>query len=509
MSKTSTTSNKRRSRWVFITVVLILIIGGVVGFVFIHNKKPAAAAASSRGALQQVAVASVSSLSPNNAPLSVIGTVSSEDDATILAQSAGQIVSLDKQLGDRVSAGDVIATLDNSSQQAAVLQAQGAYASAQAALATDEVTLGNASTSLANTQSQQATAVQNAEITLLNSSIAAIPGPNNDSITATISGTYTGTQQGAYNLSLYSTGDGLDFQTQGLESANGDVRNQPVPLGSKGLYIQFSSTDVSPSDTWTINIPNTDASAYVTNSNAYQAALQTSNSQISTAQSAVASAQAALQQAQANEEEQLGALNVAKAALQKTIIQSPISGTIIDLPVNNGDDLSASEEVAEVSNPNALKVVAYITPDDAQTLSVGNKAAINQTINGVITSIAQDIDPKTGAIEVEVGLPDNASGLTDGDSVTVDMDRAASLPSTEISTTTAGTIIPIVALKITPTGPVVFSVDKTTKSLVSHPVQIGSILGANIVVLSGLSPDMVIVTDARGLTSGEKVSIKQ
>src|ERR1700722_5909 len=100
--------------------------------------------------------------------------------------------------------------------------------------------------------------------------------------------------------------------------------------------------------------------------------------------------------------------------MEKTIIRSPISGTIIDLPVTSGDYVSSADEIAEVSNPNALKVVTYVTPDDAQTLAVGNKVSINGTIAGVITRVTQSIDPKTGAIEVEVGLPDKTSGLTDG-----------------------------------------------------------------------------------------------
>ena len=53
---------------------------------------------------------------------------------SVLAESSGEIVSLSHSLGDHVSAGEEIARFENSSQQAAVLQAQGAYEAAQAAL---------------------------------------------------------------------------------------------------------------------------------------------------------------------------------------------------------------------------------------------------------------------------------------------------------------------------------------------------------------------------------------
>jgi RND family efflux transporter MFP subunit len=226
------------------------------------------------------------------------------------------------------------------------------------------------------------------------------------------------------------------------------------------------------------------------------------------ANSAGGGVQSSIAVGQAEVQEALGALDSAKAALEKTIIRSPISGTIIDLPVTSGNYVSSASEIAEVSNPSALKVVAYVTPDDAQTLAAGNAATINGNIAGVITQIAPAINPQTGAIEVDVGLSDSNAKLIDGDSVTVDFTRTAST-AVASSSDTSSTIIPIVALKITPDGPVVFTFDAKSRTIVSHPVSIGSILGQNIVVTQGLTPSMVIVTDARGLTSGENVSVKK
>jgi len=139
---------------------------------------------------------------------------------------------------------------------------------------------------------------------------------------------------------------------------------------------------------------------------------------------------------------------------------------------------------------------------------------INGTVSGTITQISPAIDPQTGTIEVDVTLTGNQSGLTDGDSVTVDLGRTITSLATNSSPSNTGPsvvpiIIPIVALKITPTGPEVFIVDKTNNTLVPHPVEIGSILGNNIVITSGLSSDLMIVTDARGLTAGQNVVVKK
>lgn len=184
----------------------------------------------------------------------------------------------------------------------------------------------------------------------------------------------------------------------------------------------------------------------------------------------------------------------------------------MDLPVTAGDYVSSQNEVAEVSNPSALKLVAHVSAADAKTLSIGNTASVNGAAIGTITQISPAIDPQTGTIEVDVTLTGDQTGLTDGDSVTVDLDRASSSSSSASAPSASNLpsiIIPIVALKITPTGPEVFTVDADTNTLVAHPVQIGSILGQNIVVTQGLTPDLMIVTDARGFVSGEKVSVKQ
>src|SRR5262249_37537760 len=100
-------------------IAVVLIIIGI--FVY-RNARAASVASTGRrgGAQQQVSVATVASLSPDNAPLSVIGDVVSENRATILAESAGEITNVEVKLGDHVSAGQIIATSENSSQQASL-----------------------------------------------------------------------------------------------------------------------------------------------------------------------------------------------------------------------------------------------------------------------------------------------------------------------------------------------------------------------------------------------------
>jgi HlyD family secretion protein len=240
------------------------------------------------------------------------------------------------------------------------------------------------------------------------------------------------------------------------------------------------------------------------------AAKSSYDSAVSGAQTATNSATAGtgsdIATAEANAKSALGALQAAEANLEKTIIRSPISGTIVSLPITQGGFVSSFAQVAQVSNPGALEIDTYVTADDAKTIAVGGKAVISGTVQGVIVSIAPAIDPTTGKILVKVGIVGSQSQLTDGDTVTLTLARAITT-SNKTATTAASTsiVIPIVAAKITPEGPVVFAVSSST--LVSMPITLGTILGDQVTVLGGLTPQSDIVTDARGLSNGQQVVV--
>ena len=275
------------------------------------------------------------------------------------------------------------------------------------------------------------------------------------------------------------------------------------------------------------SLPNQSITA--TDISAYQASIGSARTAVSAALSGVASAksaydsasaaaasasntaeggtQSSISIAQANVEQAQGVLAAARASLEKTIIRSPISGTIVSLPVSQGDYVSNSQRLAEISNPSALEVDVYVTPEDSKTLAVGGSALIAGSVQGTIVSIAPALDPSTGKILVKVGIVGSPSALTDGETITVSLSRATAAQTKKVSTVSAASImIPIVAAKITPSGPIVFSVSASS-TLVQIPITLGTILGDKVIVLTGLTPEMVIVEDARGLSNGQQVIV--
>ncbi len=370
------------------------------------------------------------------------GQAVSSTDLDLSFKSSGIVGKVNVKEGDKVKAGQVLATLSQLDQAATLTQALGSLAQAKANyakvlagasnedVAVTQVALDNAKKSLANTIAQQKVLVANSYSALLNSTVSAVPNQGNiGSATITVSGTYNSTEQGVYNISVYNTGSGPKFNINGLETGTGDVKTTLVALGSKGLFIQFSTLAVNAGDSWTITIPNTQASTYVTNYNAYQSALQTQDISIANAQSAVSAAQASLdlkkaqarpadiQAAEASILSAQGQVQAAQAVLENTIIRAPANGTITSVAIKVGEQAVASKEAIVLQDVESLHIEANVS--EANIASVQEGQTVDVTFDALgpdrhFTATVQTVNPASTVVSgvvdylVKASLPDIA-----------------------------------------------------------------------------------------------------
>jgi HlyD family secretion protein len=324
------------------------------------------------------------------------GQVVSGTDLSLSFKASGVVERVNVKEGEKAQKGQILGSLSQRDQLASLTSARGTLAQAQANynkvlagssnedVAVSQVALDNAKSVLENTEKQQQVLVDNAYKALLNSGLSAIAGNGNTaSVTATISGTYTDTKQGVYKVSIYSTGAGLRFKLDGLETSDGPADVTPQPMGTKGLYIQFSDKYVPSNNTWTVSIPNTQASTYVTNYNAYQAALETQRTSIAAAKNSVSSAQAALdlkkaqarpadvQAAQAQILSASGQVLAAEASLENTVVRAPADGTITKVDVKVGEQSTALKEVFVLQDVDNLHAESFVSEANIASLKPG------------------------------------------------------------------------------------------------------------------------------------------
>ncbi len=467
----------------------VVLIGGIS---FLHSLGKVD---EGQNELRTVTLASAGSLSGTGDGASVIGTVRSIAEAQILAESGGTVRSVRTQQGAGVPAGFVIAELENASQRATVLQAEGAYDAAVAAR--NSVSPVDAALGARNTYQSAFSAIEYALENQVDS-FYGTPGPYGPNFTL---------GEGRFSQSYFPSKRAeldrmIDAWRVNLASA---ASRDPEQLLGEAIATANAANELLSSIAEVTNASGSNASA------TQVANLASARATISAQASALASAREAYRSknvgssasVDASVKQALGSLRGAQAQLEKTLIRAPLAGTVNFLPIRVGDYVTAYTHVATVAQNGALEVVTYVSEDEREQLSAGEKVTINENVPGVITRVAPALDPTTRQIEVHVAVTGDATGLVNGQSVRVQ------LPNTDVVATgaVAGPLmLPLASVKLRANDRVVFTVD-TEGRIVGNPVTIGAVHGDRIEVLSGVSSDMRIVTDARGLAEGEKVRI--
>jgi len=521
--------------------IAIIIIILVLGTYYFNKGNSQNDSQENTQAKKEVQVVSVRELAGQEQPLPLIGEVSSKKEVSIKTESQGVITGVYKSQGEYISQGGVIAEIENSAQKAAVSQAQALVDSQKAifnkvkegarqeeldiaklkrdsslsALETEKSSVvnnlksiyassdsdihGNIDGFFINPKSASPTVnfiVSDAQLKIdIESKRAKIEYILNDWKSKTSNITEEGDLFSALDEAEKNLLEIRSFLDLGLLVKDVSTNNEGSSTGVIASFktaVTTARADINTSLTSVTNLKsalNAKTSAYNIDEKSYEQALTGSRNED------VESAEASLRQA-------LASLDSAQANLDKTIIKSPISGTINRLDISVGDSVSLFEDVAFVSNNNLLEILSFVTPEERENLKVGSNVKIAGKWKGVVYEIAPAQDPKIKKIEIKIAITDSNTILSNGQSVDLEIQREFNIGNDQ------KIIIPISAIKITPENDVVFSVNEDN-TLTSHPVILGSIVGNGVVIIDGLSYDMEIVKDARGLQEGQEVEVKR
>jgi len=255
----------------------------------------------------------------------------------------------------------------------------------------------------------EAQKVENALQNLLSSDLMAITNdPIESAIAPEVSGTYNCSQEGRYIIDVYASKSESDYsyRLSGIESGTFTASvQQPSAMGTCGLRLLFDTDSRYDRTQWTIEIPNTKSSTYITNRNAYalaqtQAAnaiklaeqdlsLSTANATDNNAaprSEAVTRAEATIAQAQAG-------LDRVDATISDRVLRAPFGGTITELSVLPGETVG-NAPVVTILAETEFEVTARIPEIDIGKLLLGQKvemvfdARSTETLTGTIDFIS-------------------------------------------------------------------------------------------------------------------------
>lgn len=446
---------------------------------------------------------------------SYIGKVRAVSEAQIQTEVGGRVTSVRVKAGDYVTAGSVIATLENSAQQASVLQAQGSYEAALAVAAQSEVSVSGAESTLISAKNSVASAYRNAYTSVNNIVINTL-----DQFYSSPEGQTPGVKIDSKGNTTYFNSARVNLQSvlQDWKIKSNNIADSNTLDSELSTAINNTMDVIVLTDTF-IEVANKaktqevlngkTVSSYTVELSAVRATLNGVISSLQTAESALASAKEGLLKAKiasdqntqvsvanAQVKQALGSLRSAQANLEKTIMRSPIAGTVNSVEVNTGDFITGFTQVAEVANNSALEISIYLGSNDIDKVTIGDTVEINNNLAGTITNIAPAIDQNT--LKTEVKVATESTELKNGDTATV------KLSSNVVSRSeNANILVPITAVKFTADAGSVFTV--VDEKLVAIPVTIGPVVGSFVTIKAGVTTDTVFVFDARGLSEGAKV----
>jgi RND family efflux transporter MFP subunit len=411
----------RIPRWIRWTIVVVLAVAIVVGgFSIYRSAKQASQATATQSAAMQTSTATIGDL--------IIyadgtGTLIPKAEMSFGFGASGPVTAVNVKVGDSVTAGQVLATLDDSDAQAAYTDAQralreltsaAAVATAEQAVATDKQTLLDAKYALAYVESPTVLEWQDkltdAQAALAAATVAAATDTSDaaqQAVTTAQKSVDYAQASLAYAWKVYTNEyvpDNFTETTTNPRTGEEEVIwYTDADTGEKYTKVDAPSQATIDADKAAYNL----AKATLVEDQNYLAAL---NGETIPAD-ATGSKLMALYAAQST-------LTDAQTVLQGTQLTAPISGVVTSLNLQVGDQAAANNAVItidDLSQPYQLTV--YLDESDWQNVAVGNEAQVtfdllpDDTLAGTVIekSPALVSTGGTGVISCKVQLTDNTS----------------------------------------------------------------------------------------------------
>jgi HlyD family secretion protein len=323
--------------------------------------------------------------------VSVSGTVDRVNRADVSFGTSGSLAALSAGVGDSVSAGQELGSLDTTSLQAAVDKAQSDVDQSESNLTTASDAVEEATSPSSSAADPQASAdpgtgklvqaVKDAQ-----SAASAALKSASDAMAAQEAACADPTEE-----ACAAAGAATLKAQQAVKSAQDTLQGKLDALSS-ALSTAASSQSSSQSNSQSSSQSNSSESSGSSDSRSGPSASATS----------VAEAQAAVDQAKVK-------LVEAQQALAGATLKSPISGTVASVSAAVGDQVSTGTAVVVVVGEGAADVTATVTVEQLTKLKSGQAATVtpvgtSQKVTGTVTRVSTTPDPNAESVAYPVTI---------------------------------------------------------------------------------------------------------
>lgn len=404
---------KKKVFWRILVLVIILAVAGVL----VYRKVAASQAAQTTGSLRTATV----TLGDVASTISGVGTMRSKQSATVNWQTSGKVEAVDVTIGQQVSAGDVLASLEPASLSTNIIQAQADLISAQNDLedlqtpdplkiAQAEKALAQAQETLDNLLNPSPTAILQAEAAVTEAESAVEDAQAG--VTKLSYGRGSQEQLELARASYLLAEQKVELMQDKYNDTSGQYDSDPQKaLALSNLAAAEAARDKALATlNWYLGKPGdeeiSEANLKLALAEAALAEAQDSldslknptETDIAIAEATVKDAEKALDDARngASEEELIIAqtrVTVAQATLDQAHLTAPFNGVITDMDVLEGDLVSQGTEAFRIHDLSMLFVDLSISEVDIQLVKVGQEARLtfdaipDIEYTGVVTKI--------------------------------------------------------------------------------------------------------------------------
>lgn len=371
---------------VLLSILAIIIVGGISGIIFWgNNSVPSEFVSVQRGALVQ--------------GVSATGKVEFPTKIDLRFKNSGKLAAVNTGTGQEVLAGQLLASQDTSELDAQVLEMKAGIDLQQAKLNQLLSGASNENIKLAEIK------LENAKRKLYSDDlIATSKDEARRDVVPTITGIYDGTQEGSYEIFFKDYNDLFNRRSvsfRGLEVGTTEKDDLPQKFGTKGLFISFPEVSYRTDDRWSVDIPNRSGVNYAANLNAYNSA----QAELALTKASIRSSDIAVYKAQISQAE--ASLDKIEAQRNELMIFAPVSGSVIEVNGEIGENIGPDTVVVSVAVGDTLQVKLNIIEDKIVDVSLGQEAEItfdaieNQKFYGRIVSINPAETEVEGAVYYE------------------------------------------------------------------------------------------------------------
>ena len=458
---------RRWRRWLVLLAVVVALAAAVVWAMNPFGKAAAAALVTAK-ATSGTIVASVS----------VSGSVASSSISELSFGTAGTITAVNVAVGDKVTAGQVLATIDDSSLQVQLQVAQANLTAAQARLALDQAGPTSATIASAKDSISQAKLQLSTSKTSLSDTIA----QNNQTIAQATAALSAAQSQLTTDQATLAPGDPqLVKDQQAVDSATTSLSASQLKAT---LSLHQAQSQVSSA---ALNV--------TTAQHNYGAkVVPTTAAQLASDAAAVAQAQEALATLQ-----QTGATIVSPIAGTVTVVNVKVGQAVTGPASSAASSSSSSIGQIEVMDLGKLQIAGQASETDISKLKMGQAATISATALGSNTVVGKVCQLSIVGAQISGVTSFGVTVCLDGSnpSLLVGMSATAAVVTSRADN---AILVPSLAVRTVGGSQVVSVLGADGKTQTNVPVTVGISNGSETQILTGLTGTETVVETVQSTT---------